>query len=403
MARRNDPARPKEGTIPSLAAEAFHGLAGEVVRAIEPHTEASTGALLVQFLVAFGFVVGRCAFYLADGARHYPNLFAVIVGDTAKSRKGTSWNRLRTIFESVAGWPSERVMTGLSSGEGLIEQVSDSHADTRLLVVQTEFGAVLQVLARSGNTLSPVLRDAWDGTDLRIMTKNQPAAASGEHVAMVAHITSDELLARLERTDLWNGFANRFLWCFASRARLLPHGGDLKNSAIRPLLQSLNDTVKWASRLKGKQIKWDSVAADEWTRVYGRLARTTPGMIGAVTSRAEAHVVRLALIYSLLDKSVEIRTEHLSAALAVWRFCESSARQVFGQSLGNPTADRIRTALTQTGHGMTRTEISSLFKHHQSSDDISRALDLLRKLEMAECRREKSAGRSIERWFTIEK
>src|SRR5688572_12307809 len=186
MAKPSDLRRSEERTAPSLSVTAFHGLAGEVVRAIEPHTEASAGALLVQFLVAFGFVVGRCAFYLADGARHYPNLFAVIVGDTAKSRKGTSWNRLRTIFESVAGWPSERVMTGLSSGEGLIEQVSDSHADTRLLVVQTEFGAVLQVLARSGNTLSPVLRDAWDGTDLRIMTKNQPAAASGEHVAMVA-------------------------------------------------------------------------------------------------------------------------------------------------------------------------------------------------------------------------
>ena len=37
-----------------LDAVAYHGLAGELVRTIEPHSEADPVALLAQFLVAVG-------------------------------------------------------------------------------------------------------------------------------------------------------------------------------------------------------------------------------------------------------------------------------------------------------------------------------------------------------------
>jgi hypothetical protein len=383
---------------PLLRSDAFHGLAGEIVAAIEPHTEADPRALLIQFLVAFGFVVGRRAFFLADGSRHFPNLFVVVVGETSKSRKGTAWSRIRSVFESMPTWPSERVMNGLSSGEGLIAQVSDSAADKRLLVVQTEFGSVLQVMARSGNTLSPTLRDAWDGTDLRVMTKNDPLSASGEHIAMIGQITSDELVHRVEMTELWNGFANRFLWCVASRSRLLPHGGDLADSIMSPLIRRLERVTKWAERLNERRITWDSTAAERWERVYANLAEAAPGIVGVVTSRAEAQVVRLALIYALLDKSKEIRAEHLKAALAVWDYCEASARNIFGDALGDPTADEILTTLRRSPEGMSRTDISNHFKRHRSQAEIDNALALLESRGLARKQVIETRGRPVERW-----
>jgi hypothetical protein len=42
-----------------LSPEAFHGLAGELVRQIEPQTEADEAAVLLQILVSFGALVGR--------------------------------------------------------------------------------------------------------------------------------------------------------------------------------------------------------------------------------------------------------------------------------------------------------------------------------------------------------
>jgi N-acyl-D-aspartate/D-glutamate deacylase len=78
---------------PEMASEAFHGLAGQVVEAIAPTTEADPVAILAHFLVEAGNAAGRKPYCLADGARHYPNLYALLVGDTAKGRKGTAARR----------------------------------------------------------------------------------------------------------------------------------------------------------------------------------------------------------------------------------------------------------------------------------------------------------------------
>ena len=108
-------------------------------------------------------------------------------------------------------------MSGLSSGEGLIAEVRDpldatdtaAPADKRLLVLKPEFAQVMKVLAREGNTLSPVVRNGWDGKRLQALVRKSPLRASEAHVGIVAHITKDELLRYLNATELANGFFNR--------------------------------------------------------------------------------------------------------------------------------------------------------------------------------------------------
>jgi hypothetical protein len=137
-----------------------------------------------------------------------------------------------------------------------------------------------------------------------------------------------------------------------------------------------------------------------WTEVYGALSAGQAGLIGAVTARAEAQTVRLALIYALLDGAAEIDEQHLRAALAVWEYCEASAAHIFGNSLGDPVADVTEGALNQQfPNGMTRTAIRDLFGRHQTSDRINAALALL--LTKGRARREDNAtgGRPVETWF----
>jgi hypothetical protein len=105
--------------------DAFYGLAGEVVQAIEPHSEADPHALLVQFLVAVGNAAGRYAGFEAESTFHGTNLNALIVGPTSKARKGSAWNQAsRPVALADDDWPA-RVVSGLSSGEGLIYAVRD--------------------------------------------------------------------------------------------------------------------------------------------------------------------------------------------------------------------------------------------------------------------------------------
>ena len=109
-----------------LDEEAFHGLVGDFVKTIEPHTESDPAALLIQFLVVFGNVIDRNAHFHIEADDHYANLFTVIVGRTAKARKGTSWGHVKSFFKEVdEEWGSNRIKSGLSSGEGLIWNVRD--------------------------------------------------------------------------------------------------------------------------------------------------------------------------------------------------------------------------------------------------------------------------------------
>ena len=135
-----------------------------------------------------------------------------------------------------------------------------------------------------------------------------------------------------------------------------------------------------------------------WDAVYPELSADRPGMLGAILGRAEAQVLRLALIYALLDRSAFIDAPHLLAALACWQYAEASARFIFGDSLGDPVADEILRALRERPDGMTRTELMHHFRRHLSSEQIGRALSVLSRGAFVTSTTEKTAGRPAERW-----
>jgi hypothetical protein len=112
--------------------------------------------------------------------------------------------------------------------------------------------------------------------------------------------------------------------------------------------------------------------------------------------------LRIALIYAVLDCSRQIRKEHLEAALEVWRYCEDSAKHIFGDALGDPTADTILGALRHNAGGLTRQEINALFGGNQKAAEIQRALLVLHNAGSARFEREeKGRGRKPERWYAV--
>jgi hypothetical protein len=216
---------------PVLPSVALQGLAGDVVRTIEPHSEADPAAILIQTLAAVGNMIGPGPHCLVESTRHALNLYAVLVGETSKGRKGTSWGHIERLCSRIEEqWARGRVTGGLSSAEGLISEVrddTDPPSDRRLLIVQSEFASVLKVMQREGNNLSPLLRAAWDSGNLRTLVKHDPLKATGAHISIVGHITHPELLRYLSDTEQHNGFANRLLWCCIKRSKFLPEGGSV--------------------------------------------------------------------------------------------------------------------------------------------------------------------------------
>ena len=396
---------PTSAEWPSAPAPAaWHGPAGAFVAAIDPHTEADPVALLIQFLVAFGSIVGRHAYFAVEASRHYPNEFAVLVGPSAKGRKGSAWDHVERLFATLEpSWAQGAVVSGLASGEGLIWAVRDPDddgsgaQDKRLLVLEAEFASVMKILTRDANTLSPVVRNAWDGKDLQTMAKHAPARASGAHVSIIGHVTRDELCRYLDATELANGFFNRFVLVAVRRSKLLPLGGAVPPDALEPVTEQLRAALAFGRT--ERTVGFGASAEASWCRIYPSLSAEAPGMFGALTARAEAHVCRLALLYALLDCSQTIEPAHLDAALALWSYAENSARWIFGDALGDPTADEIFAQVTGHSDGMSRTEIRDVFSRNKRAKEIDRALGLLERAGRLErIKGTAGSGRPIEVW-----
>lgn len=363
---------------------AYYGLAGEYVRMLDPHTEADPAAILYQFLVAFGNIVGRAPYFVVEADSHHTNEFLLLVGNTAKGRKGTSFGHIRKLFSEIdRDWTQERIKSGLISGEGLIYNVRDAMkddegvSDKRLVAFEPEFANVLKVIERRENTLSTTLRQSWDTGHLRTLAKNTPVKASDAHISLISHITKDELRRRMSEAEAFNGFANRFLFICVRRSKLLPEGGNILSLNFSRIIQGLKEAVKFSQTVG--ELKRDEEARAIWREVYGILTRETASLLGGVISRAEAHVLRLSMVYALLNCSEYIRKPHLMAALALWEYAEASAQYIFGSFTGDSIADKIYVAAQEGGgDGITRTFISQdLFQRHVKRERIDQAISSL--------------------------
>jgi hypothetical protein len=416
-----------------LGEDAYYGIAGRFVRLVEPHTEADPSFMLIQCLAYAGNALGRRPFVWAGADKHYSNLFICGVGPTSSGRKGSAAGPAQLFFKDIDEDWVRAIQSGLSSGEGLIwcvrdpiyrrekvsqgkgkaaeyedVQVDPGVADKRLLVQQSEFFGALQAMRRQGNNLSPTMRDAFDKGHLNSMVKNSPAKATDAHITIVGNITKEELLRGMLVEEMDNGFANRFLWACSRRSKCLPEGGRMWEVIESEPFHELQKEFNRASYNVEGPVRRDGDAADIWgyddrpeAGVYRELTEERHGIYGACTARAAAVTLRVSLIYALLDGASEIRKEHLLAALEVWRYCDDSAKYIFGDALGDPTADEILRALRAAPTGMTRTEIAALFDRHKAVSEIRRALMVLHNRSLVRFELQKTKGRPVEKWYAV--
>ena len=395
--------------IKPIEEEAYYGLAGNIVRTIEPHSEADPVALLLQLLACVGNVIGNKTYFKVEDDMHSLKINPIMVGRTSKARKGISWSRIRGIFEQIdPEWVKNHLLSGLASGEGLIYAASDQHyisskiaLGKRLLIIEPEFASTLKIISKEGNILSGIIRQSWDGTNLGNLTKGNPLRASDTHITIIGHVTIEELRRYLTKTEIANGFGNRHLWVCVRRSKLLPEGGALSKKDLEPYIKKLREAITFSYTVN--ELRRDEEANAFWRELYPILSEEIPGITGALLARSEAYVMRIACIFAILDCSAFIRIGHLKAALAIWHYIEASVSYVFGDALGNPLGDAILAEIRMTSGGLSRTAISNIFERHRKSAEISEALSLLKKLGLAESYYEPTKGRPIEKWFAIAK
>lgn len=394
---------------PTLDPVALSSLPGTIVNTIAPHTEADLAAMLFTLYAAAGAMIGKHPHVLAGGVEHGARIWPMVIGRTAGGVKGTSWAEIKRVLKHADQmFCAERILSGLSSAEGLINQVRDGVGepddenfdegitDKRTLVVESEFASVLAQGKREGNTLLPIIRQSWDGGTLRTLTL-RPKVATDPHICIVGHITPTELRSKLSESERAGGTMNRFQPVLSKRSKLLPDGGDLPEATLKGLGAQLSVVIDKAKHV-GRMRRTDE-GARYWRDLYKRLAadHAGDGAVAQVVARAAPQVLRLSVTAALLDGSDCIDLPHLQTAEAMWSYVEDSAWWVFGNTSGNPDLDRLKSFVDQSGEtGTSRTAVTSeCFGGHRKKAQIDQLWAELLTLGTYEEWSEPTAGRAV--------
>lgn len=108
-----------------LSPEAYHGLFGEMLSAVECETEAHPASILLSWLTLFGNGIGNGAWVQVGARKHYGNLYTAIAGNTSDA-KGDSYSvALYPFRQADPIYCSMAIANGVGSGEGLVERVRD--------------------------------------------------------------------------------------------------------------------------------------------------------------------------------------------------------------------------------------------------------------------------------------
>lgn len=379
---------------PVLSADALPGIVGEFVKLATEDSEADPAGVLITLLTRSAAEIGPGPYYMVGETPQRLRLSAVLVGDSSKARKGTSAQPVKNLFRAMEA--TAKVSPGpFSSGEGIIYFVRDEILewvldkktgngkyvvkdpgvkDKRLFVLDEEFGGLLAKTKVEGSILSMVIRRAWDDGNLAPLVKNNKIKATGAHLCWLSHITTAELKARLQETEALNGFGNRILWICVRRPKLVPRPQPIATDLMEDMADRFKRIINQARDVG--QVVMTENAGKFYDKLYVQLTESGPGMYGVITDRAETQVIRLSLLYALLDECRRIHTRHIKSALALWNYADASARFIFHGMAEDGKKRKLLDALEKRGE-MTKTEIRDLFQRHIKKERLESILSEL--------------------------
>ena len=402
----NPPPKVPDGAFPPSLQSAVDAACHE--------TEAHPMAVAIHYVAYFAAHVGQQRHIRIGNDKHSLDFYGILVGRSGKV-KGTAEaqagyiERLATSqLQEQFGYIPPRRLSGLSSGEGLVQVIKDPEdendekgvADKRLLVTESEYANVLTQDQRSGNTLSMVLRDAFDGKTLSNITVS-PRTATSPHISIIGHITPGELTGHksfLSQTA--NGALNRNLIFFARRERTEPIPRAYSREEVEGLSQWFADSVirardevttdDFMDKQAGCEMMMSAAANALITEEYHfreAAQDAMPELLANMVSRHRVFVWRLSAIFALMDSTDIIQAEHVRQAycwldysIASIRYLLNTASQEAEQDKVISLADTIYEFLLtyNNGNGASTTEISSiLFSKNKKAEDIKASLKSL--------------------------
>jgi len=214
-------------------------------------------------------------------------------------------------------------------------------------------------MKRDGSTMSAILRQAWESSTLSVATKQNDDKATGAHITIVGHATTQELLQTLRVTDIVGGFANRFLFFTVERSKMLPIQTIPESKKMGKLATELVEALQNARKIS--QVVLSDEAVNYWIQIYRALdeeGEKDEQTAAPFLSRGAPQILRMAMILALADGESCIGIPQLEAAHKLWSCARRSVEDMLeiGPSALTPDQARLFEMLEQIDYPVSCTE-----------------------------------------------
>lgn len=356
----------------------FPGLIGDIVTLCCSNSEASPIAVALNSLVYIASLIGPTVYMPLGDEQRLLNLFVLMVGPSGLG-KGTSLKPVDRLFqrveeclaedlhqqfneglsEGICIYPSLAIHRGgLSSGEGLLEAISDNNEppvlDKRLLIIEPEFGSVMTMAQRSGNNLSSILRNSFDSQTIKPLTRHNKICVTDPYLCMIGHITGRELTCHSE-SDMMaaNGLLNRFFLVWQQMHRIVPFPDSIDNDAMDSLArriaasiiearQSSHETSYRKMKACRRPMGIDDQAKSVWEPYYRSIMDSADcDAVATLTRRRRLYGRLFSGLFALSDGRMTVNADDMKAAIAWCEYHRQSVIYIFRKTVDQRHAEKI--------------------------------------------------------------
>ena len=361
------------------------GILGRFIKSETEFSEAPPIGILANLITRLSADIGRTCFIRAEHKKMHLRINWLCAGPTALGRKGTAaavatavrdaaFERQgqasavpasmtsRTLPASADAMLPARTETSLATGEGLIAMLRTSARkedtadfkppgliDNRLLVDAQEFAGVLKKASGKEATLSPRLREAWDGDTLSNTSAANAMQAERPHVVVNASVPDSELVRLLtgdSAVEASNGLLNRFIITYQRRDKIVADRAAGARWVFEQMADAYLVAVATACGHESRYSVTDESSVEitmseparagyrEW--YLATQGRAAAAYVQALLAREADYLQRYAALLALLRGCLCIEAADIEAAKLLLDYWRGSLEFIFSQ--GQQTA-----------------------------------------------------------------
>jgi hypothetical protein len=320
-------------SLPEFPPEAFTGLFKEYRDLVEPCTEAPASYHWVTFLTMIGLLLGRLVFIRVPFPL-YANFYSLLIGPTGVNRKSTSMDL--GVREIIRKLPNDiRIITGALSSEGIYEELAKRDG-SKLLLYCDEMRSFLNVANRQATTdIIPRLNTLYGCPDVDGLTRRRDSIEIKlPFVSFIAGTPKEWLTSAVGTGAIMGGFVNRFLLVDGKSMKDIAFPMPPNEQAAQTLITKLSRIVDECSTTP-IEMTWSEGAKSIYDTFYCSWRERQRGRddeTAAITNRITHHIVKIGMVYSVLDGQTEITDCAIATAIEIGRYLEETALAIFGDT-----------------------------------------------------------------------